>query len=36
MFRDRLLQGSGLPAYLQEFVKQRPQWMTDYIKNLLA
>lgn len=33
MFRDRLLNGTGLPAYLQAFLKARPQWITDYISN---
>lgn len=33
MFRDRLLTGAGLPAYLQAFLKARPQWITDYISQ---
>lgn len=33
MFRDRMLQGTGLPAYLQAFLKARPQWITDYISK---
>jgi hypothetical protein len=35
MFRDRMLTGAGLPAYLQAFAKSRPQWMTDYINKQL-
>lgn len=33
VFRDRMLNGMGLPAYLQNFLKARPQWITDYISN---
>jgi hypothetical protein len=34
-FRDRLLNGTGLPGYLQAFQKARPQWMIDYINSSL-
>lgn len=33
LFRDRMLHGTGLPAYLQAFQAARPQWITDYISQ---
>lgn len=36
IIRGRLYEGTGLPAYLQAFVKARPKWITDYEHSLFG